>query len=245
MKNMTQTLAAALATTAVATASHAATLSIGTTAPEAADLIASNTTFNSFTRAFSDGPTGIGFDQTRGQSFKTTGLSTDTFNATSFTVRKNGAQTFNASSSLTIWVGEYVGGNGNPGWSRTGTNGHGDGNPFSSTNLTPLVSGETVSIASQAFSGGEYLTFDFDSPIELSGDTDYFFLIGFQGLSGSNDYIQLGRGDGYSEGTMLFTNDAANSVLGQDMTFWVSVPEPGSLALLGLGGLMMLKRRRQ
>ncbi|MFK7849785.1 MAG: PEP-CTERM sorting domain-containing protein [Akkermansiaceae bacterium] len=107
----------------------------------------------------------------------------------------------------------------------------------------------------------DYHTLTFTSPLFLAGDQDYAFEVG---LAASQDSFSTGiirvnrSGDTFADGfryqtsenqntkTLLETSNVPGSgtldlVFALDIT---SIPEPTSLALIGLSGLALLRRRR-
>lgn len=258
MKTPTRILITTLAALfPLAHSSHAATLSIDTAEPTT-DVLVSQAIGGSFTRAFSTTSTGATFQTGKGQSFlmPDTGDGATQFAVDRLTVQKNANQTFDANSQITLWVYEWnPDNNGNTGTGLTGGDGITDGDPFDGTGITNILeNGSASSIANLTISSGAYLHFDFDTPLMLDENKAYGFLIGFEGLdTGGNNRFQMAIAPGggvneYADGTLWNANTSNNTLQSnQDFRFYVQgsvVPEPGSLALMVIGGLFIVRRRR-
>lgn len=101
--------------------------------------------------------------------------------------------------------------------------------------------------------GSAYITLALDTPVALTGGTQYAFDIfsstGYFGLAKSSTDVYAG-GSAIQHGTTSRTSaDAASvaNIQGVDRTFFInpSVPEPGSIALVALGGIATMLRRRR
>lgn len=135
-----------------------------------------------------------------------------------------------------------------------------NGNPAAN----PIVSGSGQSVDRQAtgnvfnFSGGPYteyeVWFGFETPIDLAANTKYWLALNFAesvsqapGVLGTYwmqttpNATDFGR-QSFSDAPGAWSNTSNNVHFAFQLEG--GVPEPASLALLGLGGLAVLRRRR-
>ncbi|WP_435893859.1 PEP-CTERM sorting domain-containing protein [Oceaniferula spumae] len=103
------------------------------------------------------------------------------------------------------------------------------------------------------------LTWNFTNTA-VTGSTQYFFLMSTNTDAGNTadltpftnaaTGLELEAPGGYADGTALVANNVHNTGLGWDLNFEANfnteaVPEPSSAALIGLGGLALIFRRRK
>ena len=107
-----------------------------------------------------------------------------------------------------------------------------------------------------------FFTYTFDAPIALAANTTYYFDVGIEnsqnGWPDGIPAIQV-TGDNYAGGSRwngarpnqidntTGVDTGLSNPHGNDLIFHadiVVIPEPGSMALLGLGGLLIARRRR-
>ena len=115
--------------------------------------------------------------------------------------------------------------------------------------MTQIGSTETASPGS--YSNGQYITFNFDTPLTLAANTSYGFLWGSTGTgfitdNSAND-TAYGGGSAISSGAnnVVDLNNVVNRTV--DRVFHidlVAIPEPSAALLALLGGLFLLRRRR-
>jgi hypothetical protein len=129
--------------------------------------------------------------------------------------------------------------------------------------ITTLAEESAAAGALAVSNNNQYLTFNLATPVTLTGGGTYAFSIvseaGWYGLAHSSTDVygggaavnfnnSLANPADQTNGTQRqFGGFAAPIPGGYDYTFAVQglVPEPGSLAALGLGGLALLRRRRR
>ena len=96
---------------------------------------------------------------------------------------------------------------------------------------------------------GDFISVDLGSTVNLDENSGYAFLLSWDTSSGNDIFIGIGNNAAstYDGGILWVENEDILNLRGQDLTFYLqgeAVPEPGSLALLGLSGLLTLRRRR-
>ncbi|MEX1015474.1 MAG: PEP-CTERM sorting domain-containing protein [Phycisphaeraceae bacterium] len=138
-----------------------------------------------------------------------------------------------------------------------------DTNNPSLTNLSQLAFlSDTVNLPATAMDlEGKYVTFNFDETATLTAG-NYGFLWGLddptsddpeisfragrdggQNIAGTTAWNKNGDGSSSAYGTLGTGTDNGDNK--RDLEYYIHVPEPASVALLGLGGLAMLGRRRR
>ncbi|MFT5881756.1 MAG: hypothetical protein ACI9FG_000243 [Crocinitomicaceae bacterium] len=113
------------------------------------------------------------------------------------------------------------------------------------------MASETTGIVTDNVAANDYVTFTFTSPVALVANTIYAFDLGrpasgYATFRNSDDNSYTG-GTSYSSGSNA-AGGGAISTHGTDRVFHldiVAIPEPTTNALLGLGGLALILRRRK
>lgn len=98
-------------------------------------------------------------------------------------------------------------------------------------------------------SGGDFITIDLGSTLALNENANYGFLLSWDTSSGNDVFFAVGNGSAstYADGRLWIGNESSTNAA-QDLTFYLhgtAVPEPGSLAFIALGGVLVLRRRRR
>ena len=120
-----------------------------------------------------------------------------------------------------------------------------------------VISTQTITGSMNGLVNGDFITWTLNDAVALTADTLYGVIVNEMG--GNVGRLDLAKNTTYDDGRVLYqnyTNFPATPVLGsigsnsgRDANFHMdisaAVPEPSSVALLGLGGLALLRRRRK
>lgn len=220
-KKMKMTMAAAMAVAFTVGTSNAASVSTSASAPtvdgaDIAQLVSTGEDWGT-TAMWGDRPA-------RGQTF-TTGNAAGGYTLNSITYQIGGERLDNRTYGL-----------------RVGT--------ISGSDITVFAS-ESTGSTGEDFFVDDYATWAFDTPVSLAASTVYGIDVIISAGSGHTHHRN--SGNPYADGTAYNSGgggvaDATISTQNFDQVFHLdiaAVPEPSTTALLGLGGLALILRRRK
>lgn len=182
----------------------------------------------------------------RGQLFSlgAAGAGNDSFEITAIAFQKsNGATTYvNDVLTLRIFSGNLAAWDTGTGHS-TGTDGS---DYYVDTTVTPLY--EEAYTMNVTIADNDWIVMELSAPITVAENGDYGFFLTYDQVDGTSDDIDHREAQPGTNGNRLSITTTGHGASGsRRMDYQVvgtAVPEPGSLALIGLGGLLIARRRR-
>lgn len=181
----------------------------------------------------------------RGQLFSlgAAGVDNDSFQITAIAFQKSGATTYvNDVLTLRIFSGNAAAWDAGTGHS-TGTDG---GDYYVDTTVTPLY--EEAYTMNVTIADNDWIVMELSAPITVAENGDYGFFMTYDQVDGTSDDIDHRESQPGTNGNRLSISTTDHGISGARrldyQVIGTAVPEPGSLALLGLGGLLIARRRR-